>query len=143
MRVCSTEQQLPADRQGGADFRRYRFFIFKTIWNLSASSWRLLKLSVGHERRGRSRVGRKVFISYSHNSLRKGLGKERNGLLGIHIPNKRHWIPPRLQRNEHMGLISTWPRNYRTLANQIEVAYQARNNMPDLRGPLRQRNSMR
>ncbi len=93
---------------------------------------------IGQDTGGRSWVDWEIY-----NSLRKGYGNERNGLLGIHIPNKRHWIPTRLHKNEHMSLITTWPREYRTLAYSIELAYQARNKTPDLSDPIRQRNSTR
>jgi hypothetical protein len=93
---------------------------------------------IGQDTGGRSWVDWEIY-----NSLRKRYGNERNGLLGIYIPNKRHWIPSRLQKNEHMGLITTWPREYRTLACAIEIAYKARNNTPNLSDPLRKRNNNR
>jgi len=43
-----------------------------------------------------------------------------------------------------MGLIIDWPRDYRTLENAIEEAYQKSiYGTPDLSRPLRQRNSYR
>jgi len=74
-------------------------------------------------------------------SLMKTTGNERNGLLGIRIPFKEHRMPNRLNKNLNMGKIIDWPANYRTLADAIEEAYSCRWNTPDLRYPLRQRNS--
>ena len=74
-------------------------------------------------------------------SLLKTAGNERNGLLGINIPNKTHSIPSRLSENLHMAKIIDWPRDYRTLSNAIEEAYDLRSNNPNLETPLRQRNS--
>jgi len=76
-------------------------------------------------------------------SLLKTTGNDRNGLLGIYIPNKEHWIPSRLQTNLHMGKIIEMPRDYRTLENAIEEVYEKRYQQPDLSDLLRQRNSTR
>lgn len=76
-------------------------------------------------------------------SLYKSVGNDRNGLLGILIPNKEHWIPTRLQKNLHMGKIIEMPRDYRTLENAIEEVYEKRFQQPDLSDLLRQRNSTR
>jgi hypothetical protein len=76
-------------------------------------------------------------------SLLKTTGNDRNGLLGIYIPNKEHWIPSRLQKNLHMGKIIEMPRDYRTLENAIEEVYEKRYQQPDLSDLLRQRNSTR
>ena len=91
---------------------------------------------IGEETGGRAWVDWEIA-----NSLRKRLGNERNGLLGIFIPNKRHWVPDRLRKNEHMGLITNWPRNYRTLVSFIEYAHQARINSPAQFDPIRLKNS--
>ena len=92
-----------------------------------------------------SQTGGRLWVDWEiYNSLRKSRGNERNGLLGILIPHKSHWIPERLQQNvPRMGHIITWPSNYRTLVNEIEKAYDKRWNTPDLSAPLRQRNSSR
>ncbi len=74
-------------------------------------------------------------------SLIKTTGNDRNGLLGILIPNKVHSIPKRLQENIHMGKIVEWPRDYRTLENAIEEVYNKRYNQPKLGTMLRTRNS--
>ncbi len=74
-------------------------------------------------------------------SLRKGVNNERNGLLGILLPNKQHRIPERLNKNLHMGKIILWPRNSRTLVNEVEAVYQLRWGKPNLDDFLRQRNS--
>ena len=76
-------------------------------------------------------------------SLLKTTGNDRNGLLGIYIPNKEHWIPSRLQKNLHMGKIIEMPRDYCTLENAIEEVYEKRYQQPDLSDLLRQRNSTR
>ena len=94
---------------------------------------------IGKGTGGRSWVDWEIY-----NSLRKGLQNERNGLLGIYIPYKEHWTPSRLETNiPNMGKIINWPSNYRTLANEIEAAYNCRWGVPDLSAPLRQRNSYR
>lgn len=76
-------------------------------------------------------------------SLLKTTGNDRNGLLGIYIPNKEYWIPNRLQKNLHMGKIIEMPRDYRTLDNAIEEVYAKRYQQPNLSDLLRQRNSTR
>lgn len=93
---------------------------------------------IGRDTGGRSWVDWEIY-----HSLRQGEGKTRNGLLGIFIPNREHWIPDRLRDNRHMGLLINWPSNYRTLSNAIEEAYLKRNGVPDLSKPIRQRNSSR
>lgn len=76
-----------------------------------------------------------------HYSLRKGFLNERNGLLGILIPNKQHSVPARLNDNiPQMGSIIKWASNYRTLVNEIEAVYKKRWNEPNLSRPLRTRN---
>ena len=77
-----------------------------------------------------------------YNSLRKSAGNERNGLLGINIRFKHHWVPERLKDNvPDMGHIISWPSNYKTLSNEIEKAYMKRWSYPDLSRDLRTRNS--
>lgn len=79
-----------------------------------------------------------------YHSLRRRFQNERNSLLGVYIPNKQHWVPQRLLENvPQMGHTISWPSNYRTLANEIEKAYQCRFGQPDLSRPLRARNSYR
>ncbi len=92
---------------------------------------------------GKETDGRKWVDWEIYHSLRKSDGKARNGLLGVKIPNKTHWIPDRLSDNiPNMDLIIDWPRDYRTLANAIEEAYNAaKNGSPNLSKPLRERNS--
>ena len=74
-------------------------------------------------------------------SLLKTSGNDRNGLLGILLPNKQHHIPDRLIKNLHMGDIIAMPRDKRTLDNAIEEVYAKRYSQPDLGDKLRQRNS--
>ncbi|WP_089729277.1 TIR domain-containing protein [Candidatus Thiosymbion oneisti] len=92
-----------------------------------------------------SQTGGRWWVDWEiYNSLRKNEGNERNGLLGIHIKYKEHWVPDRLTDNiPTMGHVIDWPSNYRTLANQIEAAYDKRWNTPNLSRPLRQKNSSR
>lgn len=74
-------------------------------------------------------------------SLLKTTNNDRNGLLGILLPNKQHHIPKRLEKNLHMGKIIEMPKNYKTLENAIEEVYGLRGGQPDLSDSLRQRNS--
>ena len=92
-----------------------------------------------------SQTGGRWWIDWEiYNSLRRCRGNERNGVLGILIPHKSHWIPDRLKANvPEMGHIIKWPSNYRTLVNEIEKAYNQRWNTPDLSKPLRRKNSSR
>jgi len=89
-----------------------------------------------------SQTGGRWWIDWEiYYSLLKTANNERNGLLGIKIPYKEQWIPNRLNKNLHMGKIIDWPSNYRTLVNEIEAAYDCRGDSPNLKDPLRQRNS--
>lgn len=91
---------------------------------------------IGEETGGRWWVDWEIYYS-----LLKLNNNERSGLLGIRLPNKRHFAPKRLMDNLNMGLIIDMPRDKRTLENAIEEAYQKRYNKPNLSEPLRQRNS--
>jgi len=91
---------------------------------------------IGKETGGRWWVDWEVYYS-----LLSTAGNDRNGLLGILLPNKEHWVPSRLQKNLHMGKIIEMPRDYRTLENAIEEVYEKRFLRPDLSDLLRQRNS--
>lgn len=91
---------------------------------------------IGKETGGRWWVDWEIYYS-----LLKTTGNDRNGLLGILIPNKEHWIPKRLEKNLHMGKIINMPRDYRTLENAIEEVYALRSEKPNLNDLLRQRNS--
>ncbi len=91
---------------------------------------------IGKETGGRWWVDWEIYYS-----LLKTTGNDRNGLLGILIPNKEHWIPKRLKKNLHMGKIINMPRDYRTLENAIEEVYALRSEKPNLNDLLRQRNS--
>jgi hypothetical protein len=94
---------------------------------------------IGRDSGGRSWVDWEIY-----HSLRRGFQNERNGLLGVYIPNKQHWVPQRLLDNvPQMGHIISWPSNYRTLANEIENAYQCRFGQPNLSRSLRRKNSYR
>ncbi len=93
---------------------------------------------IGKETAGRWWVDWEIYFS-----LYKSAGNDRNGLLGIYIPNKEHFIPSRLQKNLHMGKIIEMPRDYRTLENAIDEVYEKRYQQPNLSDFLRQRNSTR
>lgn len=90
-----------------------------------------------------SETGGRWWVDWEiYNSLRKSAYNERNGLLGVRIKYKTPNVPARLMDNvPKMGHIIDWPRDYRTLANEIEAAYDKRWNTPDLSRPLRTRNS--
>ncbi len=92
-----------------------------------------------------SETGGRWWIDWEiYNSLRKSENNERNGILGIRIPYKQHWVPQRLSDNiPTMGHIIDWPSNYRTLSNEIEAAYNKRWNTPALWRELRTKNSSR
>jgi hypothetical protein len=95
---------------------------------------------IGKETGGRSWVDWEIY-----HSLRRSDGKTASALLGVYIPNKEHWVPDRLWDNvPAMGHIINWPRDYRTLANEIEAAFEkAKSGTPDLSRALRERNSSR
>lgn len=90
-----------------------------------------------------SETGSRWWVDWEiYNSLRKSSYNERNGLLGARIRYRTQNVPARLSDNvPSMGHIIDWPRDYRTLANEIETAYLKRWNTPDLSRPLRTRNS--
>lgn len=91
---------------------------------------------IGEETGGRWWVDWEIYYSLVHTK-----NNGRNGLLGIYLPNKRHFVPQRLKDNLNMGLIIDMPKDSYTLERAIEEAYNKRENYPDLSKPLRQRNS--
>ena len=92
---------------------------------------------IGSETGGRKWVDWEIY-----NSLTQAEGNNRNGLLGVRIKHKEHWVPDRANDNiPEMGLIIDWPRDKRTLTSKIEEAHEKRNGTPDLSRPLRERNS--
>lgn len=91
---------------------------------------------IGEETGGRWWVDWEIYYSLLHTK-----NNGRNGLLGIRIPYKRHFVPKRLEKNMNMGLIIDMPKTKYELEIAIEMAYQKRNNVPDLSDPLRVRNS--
>ncbi len=74
-------------------------------------------------------------------SMLKTSGNERNGVLGILLPNKEHNIPKRMLENRDYCEIITMPNSRQELERAIERAYNKRYSMPDLSSPLRKRNS--
>lgn len=91
---------------------------------------------IGAETGGRWWVDWEIYCS-----LRKSVGNERNGILGILLPNKVHNIPQRILDNPNNCEIIKMPTYAYELENAIERAYCKRYNMPNLSRPLRQRNS--
>lgn len=91
---------------------------------------------IGEETGGRWWVDWEIYYSLIHTK-----DNGRNGLLGIKLPYKRHFIPKRLEENLNMGLIIDMPKDRLTLELAIEQAYSKRNNNPNLCSPLRKRNS--
>ena len=74
-------------------------------------------------------------------SMLKTYGNERNGVLGILLPNKEHNIPKRISENLDYCEIIPMPQSKLELEQAIERAYSKRFTMPDLSSPLRKRNS--
>ena len=74
-------------------------------------------------------------------SMLKTYGNERNGVLGILLPNKDHNIPKRISENLDYCEIIQMPQSKLELEQAIERAYSKRFTMPDLSSPLRKRNS--
>ena len=90
---------------------------------------------IGQETGGRWWVDWEIYYSLLHTR-----GNARNGLLGIRLPYKRHFVPKRLEENLNMGLIIDMPKTKFELEKAIEVAYSKRYNIPNLSSPLRKRN---
>lgn len=74
-------------------------------------------------------------------SMLKTYGNERNGVLGILLPNKEHNIPKRISENLDYCEIIPMPQSKLELEQAIERAYSKSFTMPDLSSPLRKRNS--
>ena len=91
---------------------------------------------IGKETGGRWWVDWEIYCS-----LRKSFGNERNGILGILLPNKEHNIPQRILENPNNSEIIKMPTSSKELEDAIERAYNRRYNIPNLSTPLRQRNS--
>lgn len=93
---------------------------------------------IGQETAGRWWIDWEIYYS-----LLKTFGNERNGLLGVYIPNKTHNTPIRLLKNLNLGKIISMPKTIRELEDAIEEVYNKRWNQPNLRDYLRVRNSNR
>lgn len=91
---------------------------------------------IGSETGGRWWVDWEIYCS-----LRKSYGNERNGILGILLPNKQHNIPQRILDNPDNSEIIKMPTSAYELDAAIERVYNKRYNSPNLSRPLRQRNS--
>lgn len=74
-------------------------------------------------------------------SMLKTAGNERNGVLGILLPNKEHNIPERLLENRDYCEIIKMPQSRSELEAAIERAYNKRYTTPNLGTPLRKRKS--
>lgn len=91
---------------------------------------------IGAETGGRWWVDWEIYCS-----LRKSNGNERNGILGILLPNKQHKIPQRILDNPNNCEVIKMPVSANELEKAIEKAYNQRYSKPDLSRPLRQLNS--
>ena len=91
---------------------------------------------IGKDTGGRWWVDWEIYFS-----LRKSAGNERNGILGILIPNKQHYIPQRILDNPNNSEIISMPKSAKELEDAIERVYLKRYHTPNLSRPLRQRNS--
>ena len=91
---------------------------------------------IGKDTGGRWWVDWEIYFS-----LRKSAGNERNGILGILIPNKQHYIPNRILENSDYCEVISMPHSKFELEQAIERAYSKRFTMPNLSSPLRKRNS--
>lgn len=74
-------------------------------------------------------------------SMLKTVGNERNGVLGILLPNKEHNIPNCILENSDYCEVISMPHSKFELEQAIERAYSKRFTMPNLSSPLRKRNS--
>lgn len=74
-------------------------------------------------------------------SMLKTSGNDRNGVLGILLPNKEHNIPQRILDNSAYCELINMPRTRLELEHAIEKAYEKRKLVPNLSSPLRKRNS--
>ena len=74
-------------------------------------------------------------------SMLKTVGNERNGVLGVLLPNKEHNIPKRILENSDYCEVISMPHSKFELEQAIERAYSKRFTMPNLSSPLRKRNS--
>lgn len=75
-------------------------------------------------------------------SMLKTKDNDRNGVLGIRLPNKEHNTPKRMLVNKNYCQIIDMPETREILVGAIEAAYiVSRNTDPDLSMPLRKRNS--
>ena len=72
---------------------------------------------IGAETGGRWWVDWEIYFS-----LRKSAGNERNGILGILIPNKQHYIPQRILDNPDNSEIITMPKSAKELEDAQHLA---------------------
>ena len=91
---------------------------------------------IGAETGGRWWVDWEIYYS-----MLKTVGNERNGVLGILLPNKEHNIPNRILENSDYCEVISMPHSKFELEQAIERAYSKRFTMPNLSSPLRKRNS--
>ncbi len=75
-------------------------------------------------------------------SMLKTSNNERNGIIGILLPNKEHNIPQRIQDNRDYCYVVDMPRTKQDLERLIEAACKRRFLVtPNFDSPLRKRNS--
>ena len=139
--LCNSKQMVFSDRSLQDQDLSYltdesikNYYIRPKIRNSSVTI-----ILIGEETGGRWWVDWEIYYS-----LIKTKDNDRNGLLGIYLPYKEHFVPQRLLDNiPGNGLIIRMPNTKQALESAIEVAYARRHNDPDLSRPLRQRNSYR
>ena len=88
-------------------------------------------------------TGKRWWIDWEiYYSMLKTNNNDRNGVLGILLPNKQHSIPQRMLMNKEYCPIIEMPKYRDELELYIEVAYAKRSLVnPDLSMLLRSRNS--
>ena len=138
-RIFSDKRDVFVDKSIRYDVGDFRNETIKRHLGRLIADASVTVLLIGSETGGRWWVDWEIY-----NSLRRNSGNNRNAILGVRIPDKVRWVPDRLADNvPGMGHIIDWPRDYRTLSNEIEAAYAKRTNTPDLSRSLRVRNSSR
>ena len=92
---------------------------------------------IGSETGGRWWVDWEIYYS-----MLKTVNNERNGVIGMLLPYKEHYIPERIRMNREYCSIVDMPKSKYELEALIEDTYNRRFMVvPDLSMPLRKRNS--
>lgn len=131
-RMVFSDKSLPnMDLSGYSDDYIKDHFIRPRIRNSSVTI-----VLIGEETGGRWWVDWEIYYS-----MLKTEGNDRNGVLGIYLPNKRHYVPQRIEMNKNYCEIIQMPSNRSELDYYIEESYNKRFSMPNMSMPLRKRNS--